>query len=356
MNEGRTNALFARFARLSDRIPWRPLGRFPTAIEEMDSPAPGIRLLVKRDDVSAPEYGGNKVRKLEFLLAEAALSSRRTLITLGGIGSNHALATAIYGRKLGFDVDLVLYRQPVNEFVRRNLGAFLETGADIHFGGSTTGAFMRARRLLVQRRREGRDPYFVMVGGTCRLGTMGHVSAALELAEQISSGAVPTPDVIFVPLGTTGTAAGLLAGLKLAGLRTRLVAVRVADPVAANATVLRYFAQDALDFLRSVEPSIPALRISSTDFAVLPGYIGPGYGHGTPEGQRAIAAAAGQITLEPTYTAKTFAACLDYCASRGSPATVLFWNTFSSAPIPEPASLARLPEAIRDLVAVPDQP
>lgn len=346
-----TNPLFAAFPAVADRVPWRPLGRFPTPVEELPVDAGRARLFVKRDDLSNPACGGNKIRKLEFLLAEAELAGRDTLITMGGVGSNHALATATHGSALGFGVDLVLYRQPPSEQVKRNLGGFLAAGARLHFADGTGRAFLAARRLSARRSAEGARPYFIMVGGSSRLGVLGHVSAALELAAQIEAGELPEPDTIFIALGTTGTAAGLIAGLRLAGLRSRVVAVRVADPIAANAALVSFFAQDALDFLRRADPSVPAGHLSPGDFDVLTGWYGKGYGHATPAGEAAIRKAAAHLSLETTYTGKALAACLDHCHQATFSTNVLFWNTYSSAPVPTPDSWDGVPVAIRPFTA-----
>ncbi len=347
-----TNPLLASFPALANRLPWRSLGSFPTAVEEFPDleTGDGVRLFVKRDDLSSDLYGGNKVRKLEFILAEAELASRRTLITLGGIGSNHALAVAMHGAARGFDVDLVLYDQPVLPIVRRNLGGFLAAGARLHYAGSKGRAFAEAGRLFARRSRQGADPYFIMVGGSSRLGCMGYVDAGLELYGQIAAGKLPEPDRIFVPLGTCGTAAGLIVGLRLAGLNSRVVAVRVAEAFPANAAVLRRMAQDTADFLHGADPSIPRLRLTTEDFDVVPDYLGKGYGYPTREARRAVAEAAPRLTLETTYTGKTMAACMAFCREAAKPTNVLFWNTFSSAPVPEPEDWERLPEALRPLI------
>ncbi len=341
------NFLFERYPALLGHLPWRRLGRFPTPVEELPAPDGLARLFVKRDDLTCPAYGGNKIRKLEYLLAEAELTERRTIITLGGIGSNHALATAVHGSAMGFDVDLVLYDQPPGDHVAQNLGGFLAAGARLHHAGTTARAFLAARRLFARRKREGAAPYFIMVGGTCRLGCMGYVGAAIELSHQVAAGDIPRPDIIFVPLGTTGTAAGLVAGLKLAGMPARVVAVRVADPVAANATMCSFFANDLIGHLRSIDPSIPEHSVTREDFTVLTDYIGRGYGHLTPAAEAAAMRYAPHLTLETTYTGKTMAACLDFCRRAERPTNVLFWNTFSSAPVAHPRSWEDLPDSLK---------
>lgn len=358
LRESTTNPLFDSFPALAERIPWRPLGRFPTPVEELpagDAAGSGARLFVKRDDLSSAAYGGNKVRKLEYLLADAELGGRRTLVTLGGIGSNHALATAIHGAALGLESDLVLYGQPITQHVKRNLAAFLAANARVHYGGSVPGAFAAAGRLVARRRHEGRAPYFVMVGGSSRLGCIGHVSAAFELAAQVAAGELPEPDRLFVPLGTCGTAAGLVIGLRLAGLRTRVCAVRVADPFPASAATVRWMAQDLADFLHRADPAVPRLQITTADFEVLTGYLGTGYGFPTRDGEVAVRRLGNRLTLETTYTAKTLAACLDCCAGHGREQKLLFWNTFSSAPLASaaPGQEAELPPPLRELLDAP---
>lgn len=353
LRAGNTSPLLERFPELGDRLPWMPIGSFPTPVQEMPEAFQGSagRLFVKRDDLANPEYGGNKVRKLEFSLAEASLSGCDTLITLGGVGSNHALATAAHGIARGFEVDLVLYDQPVIPIVRRNLGAFLARGARLHYAGGTPRAFALATRLHRLRTTQGFTPYFIMVGGSSRLGCMGFVSAALELAEQVRQGLLPEPDDIFVPLGTCGTAAGLIVGLKLAGLRSRVQAVRVATAVAANTTVLQWMAQDVADTLHALSPSIPHLQIRPTDFDVLTEHVGEGYGVPTAEAESAVSMAAPDLLLETTYTGKALAACQLFRDTLAEPRNVLFWNTYNSAPVPEPASWDGLPSRLRHIGA-----
>jgi D-cysteine desulfhydrase len=350
---GEEPELFRRFPGLADAVPWRPLGRFPTPVEELHPPgrAPGVRLLVKRDDLCSTLYGGNKVRKLEHLLAEAALARSTTLVTVGGFGSNHALATALHGRAHGFRTRLSLYDQPVTPTARTNLRAFLAAGAELHYAGGTGRALLDAWRLHGESRRAGEEPYFIMVGGSSRLGNVGHVGAALELAAQVRAGVLPEPDRVFVPLGTCGTAAGLIAGLKIAGLRTRVSAVRVADPVAANARVLRYFAQDVADYLHDADAAVPRLRVDDADFDVLTAHFGDGYALPTAATVAAVEWATPALRLDTTYSGKAMAACLDHCRAAAPGETVLFWNTLNSAPVVEAPTLDGLPPALTRVFA-----
>lgn len=349
---GRTPALLARFPSLAAHIPWRPLGAFPTPVQALPSPAGStdIRLLVKRDDLTSPVYGGNKVRKLEHFLADAELSGRRSVVTLGALGTHHGLATTLHATRLGMATHIAMYDQPVTPFVLRNLRGMAAAGATLHYGGGELGAVRAARGVYRDGLLRGSPPYVIVFGGSSRLGTLGHVGAALELAAQVEAGVLPEPDRIFVALGTCGTAAGLVAGCRLAGLRTRVSAVRVTPPFVANSLLVRYMANDVLRFLRACSDEVPRVRVGSGDFDVVGDQLGSGYGEQT-EAAAAAMEWARPLALEPSYTGKALAACLDHCRGRARPGeTVLYWHTVNSAPVHEAADLDGVPEAIRRAV------
>lgn len=127
--------LFEEFPRLRGEIPWLKLGDFPTRVHRLKRLGKELgcrNLWIKRDDESGKLYGGNKVRKLEFLLADAEKKNAKVILTCGRIGSNHCLASTIYGSKLGFKSVLVLYHQPVTELVMSNLLLDHYFGAELH--------------------------------------------------------------------------------------------------------------------------------------------------------------------------------------------------------------------------------
>lgn len=346
--------LLRRFPGLRNAVPWRSLGHFPTPVAAMDPPPDATvrSLLVKRDDLSSPLYGGNKVRKLEHLLAEAELAGCRSVVTLGGLGSNHALATALHGSELGFRPRLVLYPQPVTPTVEGVVRGFLQADAHLSYRSGHTAAAAAAYRLLRSGRREGERPYFINFGGSQRLGVLGYVGAALELAEQVAAGECPRPDRVFLPLGTAGTAAGLLAGFRLAGLPCRLTAVRVATSTTANRYLVCHFARDVLDWMRRMDPTVPSVSVDPDDLDVEEGYMGPGYGSPTEEGRSALRWCSPELALEDTYSAKAMAACLDHLrrpAARGE--VVLFWHTCSAVPGPRADSLAGAPPEVAGALA-----
>jgi len=343
------NALFKAYPALAAHIPWTSISQLPSPVEELGSVlglSEGM-LWVKRDDLISPFYGGNKVRKLEHLLEDARKGGHKSLITIGVLGSNHCLSTAIHGRKKGFNVHLCLTDQQITGFVRQTLAGFLAAGAKVHHCTDNRNAYNTMRSLFRELKKKGENPYIIFSGGTSGLSDFGHVNAAFEIARQVKTGEIPEPDKLFVAVGTCGTVAGLIAGLKIAGLSTRVVGVRVVNSFPAYPFIIRYFAQRAAKSLRKYDRSLPRVKIRKTDFDLLTGYLGSGYGAVTPEAAEAVKLAADRVSLETTYTGKTLAACLDYCKKAGDNEKVLFWNTYNSAVFEQSTEFSKLPEEIQ---------
>lgn len=314
-----------------------------------------VRLLVKRDDLSCPSYGGNKPRKLEFVIGSCLRRKVRRLVTTGGLGTNHGLATAILGREVGLATTLVLLDQPITEKVRESLLLFAAYGAEVVYGRNVPGTALQCARILCRDWARGERPALVPTGGSGALGNLGFVSAAFELAEQIQAGTLETPSEIFVPVGTGGTYAGLTLGMRLAGVPTRVTGVLVTDILPPTPGRLARAARASLRTLRRADPSIPALALDARDFPLARNQLGPGYGAATPAAEEAARAArdAG-LTLETTYTGKCLAEIRDR-VRRGSlnRGPVLFWNTFNSVDVkrraPGPLDPAPLPASLRRL-------
>jgi D-cysteine desulfhydrase len=341
------SALFARYPGLRNRLPWTPLATLPTPVDHWPPSAelPG-GLFVKRDDLTSPLYGGNKVRKLEYEFARARERAARSLVTLGGLGTNQGLALALHGRAHGFAVEVSLGPQPITPAVGANLRGLLAAGATLRVARTSLGCLWGAWRAVRDRRTSGQRPYFIPAGASTVFSTMGYIGAALELAAQVQQGLLPAPERIFVAAGTGGTAAGLVAGCKLARLPTRVTAVRVFSAYRANRWTIARLARGALELLRALEPGIPDVPITRADFDLLTGFLGPGYGVPTPEARSAIAWAAPQLRLETTYTGKTMAACLAHVRQAGA-RPVLFWHTYNSATFPQTTDLGALPGPLR---------
>lgn len=345
MSEARRPALFDAFPASIGKLHYLSLGRWPTALDihagdhsDLDC----AQLLIKRDDQSAAAYGGNKIRKLEFLLAEARAGGARGVITFGVAGSNHALATTICASQCGLQSYSLLTRQTNASYVRRNLLCGHQAGATLIACDSEPDAAATSRRLVAEAQTRGESLYVITGGGSSTVGCLGFVSAGLELAAQLGETGLEPPELIYLALGTVGTAAGLQLGLRLAGLDTRLVPIRVVREDIGSPERFRRLYRGTLELLRSVvrEPlsvdadEVPPIR---SDF------IGPGYARFTAEGMAAIEEARRWLglSLDPTYTGKAFAALLaDLRAGRLHGRRVMFWDTYSSRPQPAAALAA----------------
>ena len=203
--------------------------------------------------------------------------------------------------------------------------------------------FLGAALGLVARSRG--DGYLVPMGGSNVLGSMGYVDAARELRGQIEAGALPEPDLVVVTLGSGGTAAGLAAGFAACGLRCRVLGVVVATPAWVVELYARWLSRRCFARAGGVDARALEGRMSFSRR-----YLGAGYGEPTKQGARALERAASVgLTLDPTYTAKAFAAALDVVAA-GSYRNVLYWHTLSSAPMAPLVSDRELPPRLRALL------
>ena len=343
--------MFERLPGLRGRVPWVAIAATPTPITELPGPEGfGGRLFVKRDDLTAPLYGGNKVRKFEYLLADAERGGAQTLVTLGGIGSNQCLAAALHGRARGHSVELSLMRQPVTDGVRRALQGMVAAGARIRYAASMLGALRNERQAMRDRRRTGEHPYHIPFGATNALGALGYVAAVLELAEQVRAGVCPEPDVQLVAAGTCGTAAGILVGTRLAGLHSKLIAVGVVHRSLVTRALILWYANRTAALLSRLDAAMPRLRFGSGDLTIAGDQLGDGYGHPTLAARRAVDWARPHLALETTYTGKTLAVLLEPHAPLARARVVLFWNTQNSSPFPMAATLDHLPERLRALL------
>jgi D-cysteine desulfhydrase len=324
--------------RILDHLSPLPLVQGATPVERIESLGrPGVELWVKRDDRTHEAYGGNKVRKLEWLLADAHARGAKKIVTIGAVGSHHVLATTYFGTRQGLEVEAVLVPQPMTphalEVLRADLGLGLK-------------AFPMAGRVAVPLAvawRAVTGAVVIPVGGSNVVGSMGYVRAARELAEQVRRGELPEPDVCVVALGSGGTAAGLAAGFEAEGLKTTVVGVCVADPAwAVRAACVRL--ARACGSQLGLRWTAGALdRRLSADLR----FLGEGYGVSTREGDDATALAreAAGLELDPTYTAKAFASALWHVRARRG-GVILYWHTLSGAPMQPLLANAPTEEAI----------
>jgi D-cysteine desulfhydrase len=327
-------ALFRRAPQLRRAVPWLRIGRFPTPVAEIDIPGKGT-VLVKRDDECADGYAGNKIRKLEFLLADARAAGAKRLITAGAAGSHHAFATAYHGRRLGFDVSLVLFPQPLTQHVRDIMLLDFATGAELRWVRRMEAVPYGTWRARFAHRAE--HPRVIPPGGSNEIGTLGYVSAALELAEQLREGALVHPSRIHVAAGTLGTAAGIAVGLAWAGLDIPIAAERITSRIVTNQRVLESLIRRTIELLRAAGADPPDAAAAIQLVEVRHQQIGRGYGHATLEAEaaQALLERAG-LRLDATYTAKCAAGLL---ADGPSAAPPLLWQTLSAV---EPRDLPRV--------------
>lgn len=336
-------------------MPRCPLADGPSPVARMaqlEKRLPSGQVWLKNDGLYGRLYGGNKPRKLELILAEAQARGAEVIITGGALGTNHGLATALYGTKMGFRVVVLLtYEEPAPE-AARNLCWMQAAGAELPYAGSIPQAFLMAPYYALRYRVGGRRaPYLLGPGASTPLGALGYVNAALELAQQVSEGILPEPDAIYVPLGSAGTAAGLLLGLKIAGLESRLVAVAVTRaPTAWAFSVARLANASARLLERRAGQRVP--RVGTSDVTVVRDWLGGGFGKPLAAGEEAMAMVGETegLRLEPVYTAKAMAALIGAAREGSLPRTVLYWHTYNAvAGTPQfgPEDCRKLPRPLR---------
>jgi D-cysteine desulfhydrase len=314
------------------------LGCSPTPVRRLEAierlAAGAGEIWLKDDGVFGGAWGGNKARKLEWVLPDVRRKRRGVIFTVGALGTNHGLATALYAREQGIRTVLALVDQPVDEHVKRQLGRIQRSGARVYRTHDTlkTVASLPLIYMANTDWRRLRPPYFLTVGGSSAFGALGYVEAALELAGQVERGELPVPAHVVVALGSGGTAAGLMLGFALAGLDTRVVAVQVNDRRPLSARRVARLAERARRLLERRGAELPATRVSPADVLVETRWLGAGYGHRTREGELALELARAEgLALEPVYTSKAMAALLGL-RERGELAggPILYWHTYNA--------------------------
>jgi 1-aminocyclopropane-1-carboxylate deaminase/D-cysteine desulfhydrase-like pyridoxal-dependent ACC family enzyme len=339
--------LFEQYPLLREKLAYVPLCELPTPVQKLERLGAELgisQLYIKRDDLSGKVYGGNKPRKLEFLLGNALHSKAKEVITFGGAGSNHALATAIYARHVGLKSISMLMPQPNAQYVRKNLLMSHYYGAELHLCGAELESVRNMPlvyaatiyQLLRHKLRSGYFPQFIPPGGSSPLGVIGFVNAALELRKQITDGEMPQPEYIYVACGTMGTASGLTIGLRAANLNSRVVSVQVTSEKFVNAREMIKLVNKTNSLLHSLDASFPRFEFPEKDVDIRHDYFGERYALFTKEGMEAVSLMrrCEGIKLDGTYTGKTLAALIDDAKNRRVQGkVVLFWNTLNSRDI-----------------------
>jgi 1-aminocyclopropane-1-carboxylate deaminase/D-cysteine desulfhydrase-like pyridoxal-dependent ACC family enzyme len=342
--------LAAAFPQLASKLPKIVLADLPTPVAELPlATTSGHRQIsVKYDNQTGQLYGGNKVRKLEYLLQRAGDKNAKRIATFGTVASNHALATSIYAKSMGFDCTCLLFHQSRTPNAPNVLNMHLRNETElVPFGGSRQEQVRTMRQYF-----RDRHIWVLPAGGSSWLGVVGFVNGALELADQIASGEVSAPERLYVANGTMGTAAGIALGLALAELPIEVHAVRVTHDFVASPPAMRRLMVKTATMLNRLDASIPADLADRTRLRFRDEFFAGGYAHANDETVNAVDVASEQLglTLETTYTGKAMAALLhDIGQPELAERSMMFWNTYSSKPLPvgseRPDDLSQLPDA-----------
>lgn len=326
-----------RYPGLFENMPYLQLAELPTPLDDADRMAAQLsirRLWIKRDDICAQPYGGNKVRKLEHLLADALEKGCDAVLTYGAAGSNHALATSIYAHRVGLDCYAVMTPQAPTPKVANTLRYHALLGTKLIPAKGFDGS-VAARDATLAKHATGPDKiYDIWWGGSSWVGATGFVNAALEIGEQLAR---DPPDYIYVAAGTQGTAAGLALGLRLLGWKTQVYGVRVVPmPTRLPAAYDRLFRETNQE-LHARDNNFPLVDDPLANFELRDEFLGDGYALPTTGTTEAVELARDLcgIDLETTYTGKAMAALVhDALAGRLTDSSVVFWLTYNSYPYP----------------------
>ena len=346
-------ALARSLPRLAAQIPWVELGEWPTPLEPMTLPArPSDPIWVKREGASHPIYGGNKLRTLEAWFGHARARGATKIWSIGAYGSNHVIATLLHAHRAGLEAGAIVFPQPTSPWAIENCGAIIDARTDL----------VRLRSVIevpfvgLAIARRDRRAVVMPPGGATPVGTLGALTAAFELAEQIDAGLAPPPARIVIAIGSTCTTAGLLAGLHLAHAVGAwrwpvpiVHGVRVTPWPVTSRTRIANLARMTLS--RVVELGGPRLPVSLGDLLsrlVVDGAeLGPGYGRPTPRSDIAVRALR-PLRLDGVYSAKAAAALLRLHHEGVGP--LIFWATKSETVLGAPNldALGEAPKAILD--------
>ena len=308
---------------LAERVPelgHLALGVAPTPVWRLDLGFAGEVWVKDEGSFGDGAWGGNKVRKLEWIIPEAQRRGTKTLLTVGGIGTHWGLACALYAADHGLRTVLGLVDQPVDDHVREQLDRLEASGARIHRYSSAQRLKLAAPWLMARYR-----PWYLPAGGSNPFGTLAYVDVALEIAAQVAAGELPEPGSVVVPVGSGGTVAGLRLGFAIAGLDCAVLGVVVNDMLRLDARAMSRLAnRTAVLLTEHGLTGVPLLE--EADFDLRDDWLGATYGDPTPAAvaEVALGAEAG-MELEPVYTGKALAAIRSLDAELRGP--VLWLNT-----------------------------
>ena len=313
-------------------LPRAPLVTAPTPLHPAHrlSDAIGVEVWFKREDLTGLGLGGNKARGLEYLIGDALAQGCDCLVTGAGPQSNWAMLAALAARRYGLEPYLVCYGSPVP--ATGNLLLDQLAGADVRFTGELDRASVDAaiEKLGGELTAAGRRPYVVPRGGATDRGAAGYVRASVELADQLMTTGL-APSELWLATGSCGTQAGLLAGARWLRSPYQIMGVTVSRPVdecVARIGTLAAASAKLLGLPRG-GGGLQGVGAAGSDVSVVDGYLGPGYGKASAEGERAtrLVARTEGVFLDPVFGAKAMAALLDAANARRVEDPVVFLVT-----------------------------
>ncbi len=329
-------AVARRLPKLAAAVPWIELGVWPTPLRSMS--IAGREVWIKHEGESSALYGGNKLRTLEAWFGHARDRGASKIWSIGAYGSNHVIATVLHAERAGLQPAALLFPQPTSSWAVENAGATIDTRCEL----------VRLRSVIevpfVALAIARREPHAVVMppGGATPIGTFGALDAAFELAEQIEAQLAPPPARIVLPIGSTCTTAGLLAGLQLAHAVGAwrwpvpiVHGVRVTPwPVTSHLRIANLARETLVRVATLGGPRVNiGLRELRARLVVDGAELGPGYGRSTPRSEAAVATLRGP-RLDGVYSAKAAAALLRLHRQGVGP--LLFWATKSEAVLGAP--------------------
>ena len=284
-----------------------PLHEAPRFREALGGEQRAPRILIKRDDLTGLAFGGNKARKLEFLVADAQRQGATALVTTGAAQSNHARMTAAAACAVGLRASLVLTGQPPSGAAEGNLLVDYLLGAEVHFVSDGRQEAAEVERVLEALRARGERPYLIPIGGSSPVGALGYVAGTLELVSQLADRG-EAPSRMYYASGSRGTQAGLVLGAKLYSAPYRLYGMAVSGGEPEKTARALRVANAAADLLGVTT------RVTADDLLTDHNYFGEAYGVVTAAGLEAIRLLARSegILLDPVYTAKAMAGMIDH--------------------------------------------
>ena len=308
--------------------PRYPLGIFPTPLIEarrLSAALNGPRILIKRDDMTGFGFGGNKVRVLEYYLADALAQEADVIVTAGGPQSNHVRATAAAARVAGLRVVAILHGSRPDEY-QGNLLLNELLDVEVHFTDSPDRELVdrKFEEIAAELREAGGHPYLIPRGGASGLGALGYVECVREMEVQLTDMSVHATWVALA-IGSCGTQAGLLAGARIYDATYRVLGITVSREVIECRERIERIAGEAGELVGH------RVEVSPDDIRVLGDFLGAGYGIPTPEGVEAIRLVARTegLFFDPTYTGKGMAGLIGEIQSGriGKDDTVVFLHT-----------------------------